>query len=232
MIQLTDEMLTAYLDGEASLEEKRAIENAIEQDPDLRQTLERYRALKATIDRSFAGVVEQPVPQRIIEAASAPYGAYAAPLPPRRPSKWLTPTAMAASLAVGALAGSFLMRGQSADENALIASAPIEKALSGHAADTASGAIHVVATYRAGDDRVCREFEIADAAQTSAGIACLTTSGRWSLAALEPRPPVGAYLPASGDTNKTSLVSSLTGEMRAMTAEEEAAFLASLKAQR
>ncbi|MEQ8178629.1 MAG: hypothetical protein RIC52_04225 [Amphiplicatus sp.] len=231
MIQITDEMLTAYLDGEASLEEKRAIETALVSDAGLRQTLDRYRALKATIDRSFAGVLTQPVPQRILEAASAPYASYAAPLPPRRPSKWLTPAAMAASLAVGALAGTLLVRGQSGDEGALIASAPIEKALSGQSADAAHGAVRVVATYRAGDDRVCREFEIADAAQASAGLACLAPNGRWSLAALEPRAPEGAYLPASGE-NKTSVVSVLTGEMRAMTAEEEAAFLVSMKEQR
>ncbi len=227
MTQITDEILAAYLDGEASLEERRAVEAALERDAGLRQSLERYRALKTRIDRSFAGVLDQPVPQRIIEAASAPYAAYAAPLPPRRPSRWLTPAAMAASLAVGALAGSVLMRSQSDDGAALIASAPIARALDGEQ----HAGVRVIASYRAEDGRACREFEIADAAQTAAGLACLTQDGRWSLAALEPRAPEGAYLPASGE-GAVSVVSLLTGEMRAMTPEEEEALVASLKDKR
>lgn len=231
MAQITDEMMTAYLDGEASLEERRAIEAALERDAGLRQTLERYRALKTRIDRSFAGVLEQPVPQRIIEAASAPYAAYAAPHPPRRPSRWLTPAAMAASLTVGVLAGSVVMRSQSDDGAALIASAPIMRALDAAPHEGAAEGVRVIASYRADDGRACREFEIAETAQTAAGLACLTQDGRWSLAALEPRAPEGAYLPASGESG-VSVISLLTGEMRVMTPEEEEALVASLKEKR
>ncbi|MCD6290613.1 MAG: zf-HC2 domain-containing protein, partial [Anaerolineae bacterium] len=60
-IRITDELLSAYLDGEVTLEERRAVENAVEQDPDvafrlhsLQHTVSLLSSLpRAPLPRSF-----------------------------------------------------------------------------------------------------------------------------------------------------------------------------------
>ncbi|MEE2692168.1 MAG: zf-HC2 domain-containing protein [Pseudomonadota bacterium] len=231
MTAITDDMLTAYADGEADADERHAVERALEIDPALRDALAQYRALKVEIDRSYADVAAAPIPLRLLHTV-IDSGRAVGPAPlARRFSGWMTPAAMAASLAVGAVAGTTFMQASAPQETILMASAAVADALSHEKDGAARGEVRVVATYQASGGEVCRSFRVAGAETSANGLACLDARRGWSLAALEPAAPEDAYLPA-GEDGPDSLIASLTATMRAMTPEESDALLVSLQSKR
>lgn len=132
----SDETLMAYADGELAPSERSAIERAMREDPQVAAAVERHRALRAKVFGAYAGVLDEPVPERLrpvrdpaAEPAAAPAvapkvlsleaarqarrQAAAPPAPavaPRRQA-WFQWGALAASLVVGVLAGSAWLGG-------------------------------------------------------------------------------------------------------------------------
>ncbi len=116
----TDEILIAYLDGEADPATAAALLNALDQDPELASRLERHRALASRVKAAFAPVATETPPTRLtallgldrsgdsgaIELQS--YRPAAAPGTWRGLRSW---GAMAACLAVGLLVGLAAPRG-------------------------------------------------------------------------------------------------------------------------
>jgi hypothetical protein len=68
-VNVTDEMLIAYVDGELSEPRRLLVESAVAGDPALFERLERHRRLRARMGGAFAGVLEEPVPERLVAAA-------------------------------------------------------------------------------------------------------------------------------------------------------------------
>jgi len=166
------ERLIAYLDGELPAAERVAFEAELAADPALAAQLEAHRALAARVSDTYAPVLEEPVPPRLIAIAGAANdrGGRASSLP-----RW---AAMAACLVVGLVAGRALwpqdaplaMRGQ-----ALVAQGGLDRALTRQlAADP--GPIRVGLSFRARDGRYCRTFQ--SPGDHLAGLAC-RDGGRW-----------------------------------------------------
>lgn len=67
MIEISDEELMSFADGELAPERHRFIETMISADPDLARRLEAFLATGPNLARALDGVLDLPVPQNLIE---------------------------------------------------------------------------------------------------------------------------------------------------------------------
>lgn len=70
MTQITDEMLVAYVDGELSAEDSAEIETALQTDQKVREAVRIFRETADWSRRAFDDVLREPVPERLIQAAT------------------------------------------------------------------------------------------------------------------------------------------------------------------
>ncbi|HZF17160.1 MAG TPA: hypothetical protein VE046_14575 [Steroidobacteraceae bacterium] len=186
-MNVSDEVLTAYVDGELDAATRSELEAAIAANVALAQRVARHRALIARVRGAFDPVLREPVPDRLLAAVGA-----RAPAPAkvtdinvkreartareRRPWSWPQLGAIAASLAAGAVIGQLLMQRpgplQARDGN-LIARGELAAALSdqlvSEQARDAPIAIGISFRAKAGD--YCRTFRMR-ARDDLAGLAC------------------------------------------------------------
>lgn len=227
----TDAQLAAFLTG--TLEDEAlidAIEAAINADPALAtraEALASAEPMDAALREAFAPVLDAPVPERLIAAATpraaevvdlaaARAAKSAAPLPTpandtgRSSWRWPQFGAMAASLALGVLIGGPLLKGGGAGApeggSLVLASADLDTMLdtapSGQRVDLASlGEGEVVLTFRDADGRLCRQFMLEGKGGTSDALACAGGANKsWQVEAYGKRAaPVGEMKLAGGD---------------------------------
>jgi len=72
---VSDEVLMAYADGETDAATRAIVEAAMLNDPEVRRRIEQHRALRQALQGAFATALDEPVPQRLIDAARGPSGA-------------------------------------------------------------------------------------------------------------------------------------------------------------
>lgn len=210
---IDDEKLLAYLDGEASPEEAETIARALENDPDLKARLEAQKRLKAQLADHYAPVANEPVPDRftallgagsdddetmpageLVELAEARRERRA-----RRPGwgewRWPQLGAIAASLAIGMIAGPTIFDGPDNStatlgrDFVLAADDPLATALDTQLASTqASDApIRIGITFVDQRGNYCRTFD----GPELEGVAC-REEGSWQLALAAARTGTGA----------------------------------------
>lgn len=197
-----DETLMAYADGELDAAQRAQIEAAIGGDPELARRVERQRALRAKVSGAFSGVIESPVPERLVIAARGgaapaanqrsskvlefPARAARAPATPWRAREW---TAMAASLVLGVLLSWRLFAPEDssvivAGEGALLARGELATALENQLASEQRGdeAVLIGLTFVARDGNYCRSFVLRNT--RTAGLACRAGSD-WQVPATD-----------------------------------------------
>jgi hypothetical protein len=204
-MQFSDETLMAYADGEVDADTRRQIEAAMALDPTLAERVAKHRALRADLGAAFGGVLDEPVPSRLLDAAnSSPAAkrsatvtdlsaARAAKSGDKKSRSWSWPewTAIAASLLIGVLAGrSALQPAQSemfaTTSGGIVATGELSAALSDQLSGTAKDAnVQIGLSFRAKGGNYCRSF----AAGTAAGFAC-REDAQWRVRALN---EVGAH---------------------------------------
>lgn len=170
------EIVMAYVDGEVDLVTAKRIERAMETDAALAARVAAERALRVKLSAHFNPVAADAVPGQL----TAMLANVDSSLTGRReakqrrfgfgPVQW---GAVAASLAVGLLAGQFGLGGAGpvADHGgALFASGALETALDTQLASTQrrDSPVRIGLTFRDGEGIICRSFEQASAS----GIAC------------------------------------------------------------
>jgi anti-sigma-K factor RskA len=201
-----DETLMAYADGELAPDVRAQVERAMREDPEVAAAVERHRALRADVFSAFAGVLDEPVPQRLQPQAApvqarvrvdALASAGARPLPARWSLRqW---GGMAASLAAGVLAGALgwqQLRGLEAAPferrgDAIVARGELADVLSKRlAADTPSGSVRLGVSFAAKGGAYCRSFTLG----STAGLAC-REAGAWRIPVMaqEERPEQAGY---------------------------------------
>ena len=185
----SDEVLMAYADGELPEPERSEVERAVRADPALAAIVERHRTLRRDVFTAFAGVLEEPVPQKLrpapgakvlsLEAARTARARVTPPAPAPAPrSIWPRWGALAATLVLGVLAGSLWFDDSSGDGSMVVADAngrlvargllagALSRQLASDPAPTSPVRIGVsFATKRGG---YCRSFSVG----SSAGLAC------------------------------------------------------------
>jgi hypothetical protein len=199
-MQFSDEILMAYADGEVDADTRRRIEAAMVSDPTIAERVAKHRALRMDLGVAFGGVLDEPVPSRLLDAAnSTPSEARSATVtdlnaaraakagaPASRTWSWPQWAAIAASLVIGVLAGrSEWQSAQSAmfatTSSGILAtgalSAALDDQLSGSTATDDS--VQIGLTFRSKGGSYCRSFMAADAA----GFAC-HEDNQWRVRAL------------------------------------------------
>lgn len=185
---ISDERFFAWLDGELDPAEAAEVEALVARNPELAQKAAAHRALHDRLHIAFDPIADSPVPPRLRDAAH-PGGAEildlqarrSAPRPISRPVQWM---AMAATLAIGLVAGSLINSGGAgplARENGqLVAAGELEAALYTRLASAPvdDGArIGLTFRDRAGD--LCRSFTDSG----TSGVAC-HRGGDWRILGL------------------------------------------------
>jgi hypothetical protein len=198
MKQPSDEQVMAYVDGELDESSHKAFERLIEQEPELAARVERQHALRTRLLDAFQPTLDEPLPQRLVDAAHSR----------RRPRRGATDTvrqplretirgpawfAIAASLVVGVLLGQRVFVDDNlagkmivSDRAGLRAAGLLAQALSTRLAaepDDAS-AVRIGLTYRNNAGEYCRTF-VTFSDVDVAGLACHDENDEWRIRVLE-----------------------------------------------
>ena len=193
----SDETLMAYADNELDADARAAVDAALANDPDLVRRVARQHALLSSLRAAFDPVLDEPVPERLIQAAlgkpaATPSGSdpvHTAVIDlaqvrvsrqktqPARPQRWRTWAALAATLIVGVIAGRLGTRVSPPSQVAvrdghLVAGEVLARALSDQLASTqrADAPVKIGLSFVARSGEFCRTFTLAT--DHAAGFAC------------------------------------------------------------
>ena len=198
-MQFSDETLMAYADGEVDADTRRQIEAAMALDPTIAERVAKHRSLRMDLGAAFGGVLDEPVPSRLLDAAnSTPAPARSATVSDldaaraarsggKQSRTWSWPewTAIAASLVIGVLAGrSALQPAQSTmfatTDSGIVATGELSAALDDQLNDASKGAaVQIGLSFRSKGGNYCRSF----ATGSAAGFAC-REDAQWKVRAL------------------------------------------------
>lgn len=211
-MNVEDEKLMAFADGELSPDERKEIERALAADEGLRRKVEAHRQLRQELASAFDGALQEPVPVRLRAAAEASQVVHIAD---RRAQRWSGRNwgAMAASLAAGLLLGVGLMRADgpllAVEEHGLVAQGALARALETQLAADAPGAVRIGLTFRARDNRFCRTFELMRGGM--AGLACKENE-HWTIAMAASQQPSGEVRMAAAPEVMAAVDALIEGE--------------------
>lgn len=205
---ISEETLMAYADGELDAPTRASVEEAMQSDPEIGKRIARHRALREAMQGGFSAVLQEPIPNRLIEAArgraAAPKSAVVDLSSARAarerisagPRRW-QPAAMAASLVLGLGLGFLAWHGPRAlirpgDGGGLVASAALAEALSTQLSDDRSPdrVAMIGLSFRDKSGDYCRTFSLTGA-EASSGLAC-REGADWKIEALAQSPRAAA----------------------------------------
>lgn len=181
---ISDERFFAWLDGELEPAEAAAVDELVAADPELQRRAEEHRALAGRLRAAFSPVADMPVPTgmlpreaEVIDFASRRVAAR----PISRPMQW---AAMAATLAIGVVAGTMINSGATGpigqEHGQLVASGDLEQALYTRLASApAEAGARIGLTFRNAKGDLCRSFTV----EGTAGLAC-HQDGDWRIRGL------------------------------------------------
>jgi anti-sigma factor RsiW len=198
-MNISDELLAAYVDGELEGAERTRVEQAIAQDAQLAQRVAQQRALRERLRGAFDGVLREAVPKRLAQAARIPSASGPAQVidlarvraeRARRGSQRSVKVrrlTIAASLVVGVLTGVLLQRLFTSaaltefHDGSLLARGALAEALSEQlASDAPAGAaVRIGLTFKSRTATYCRTFAVSGNHLLS-GLACRDQE-RWQV---------------------------------------------------
>ena len=180
-MNLSEEVLMAYADGELDARARSEVEVAMAADPEIARRVAEHKALRSRLRASFDKVLDEPVPERLLRAARGGARDNVIPLRGRRVARPASVPfwgAIAASFVVGALVWHFgtklYVPGPIAERNGeLLASGALESALSNQLVkdQDAQSTVHIGVSFRSKQGSYCRTFQL-DGSNDVAGLAC------------------------------------------------------------
>jgi len=237
-MNLSPEVLMAYVDGELDPASRREVEAAMASDARIAREIARLKAQRSELEAAFSGVLREPMPESLLDSArTAPTASAVTDLSQVRarkegarahrwsPSQW---AAIAASVLIGVLVGRVVFGpAPSSDlvarDGRIVAHGRLAAALFERVGTSQADGIAIGISYRAKSGEYCRTF--ATGTQDAlAGIAC-RESRAWRVQALAtiPTGTTGAeYRPAGTNLPPAilrALEASIDGE--ALDAREE-----------
>jgi AcrR family transcriptional regulator len=205
-MKFSDEILTAYADGELAEPVRSQVERAMRADPALAARVAQHKAMRTRISHVFANIVNEAIPPRpqpgsgsgkvvqlnAVRAARQQQQQQQQQQARERPRwSWRQGVAIAAALLVGVAAGVLGLRALddsgrilavSNKDGALLAQGTLATALSKQLASAgpAGSRVRIGASFLAKDGSYCRSFAIG----ATAGLACMA-GGQWRVPVLE-----------------------------------------------
>lgn len=240
MTLVTDEALSAYLDGEADVETSARIEAAIAQDPGVRARLERMtlgdEALREAMD-AMLGPPSEALKQSLrqpqqLSAEILTFQPKAKPAAPRQ--EWMRlAAASVAALVMGAVGGGLLMEKQTGvvvdSGDGVVAgkvlASSLSTARSGVKAPMGGQVMTVALSFKAADGRLCRQFDLAGQGRTLDAVACRTGKD-WRIEGMSAAKPkvLDGFQTASGPGDgPIGAITEQLGVTQTLNAEDEAA---------
>lgn len=179
-MELNDELLCAYLDGELDVAVREQVTRALESDAGGRVRLERMRAADVRLRREIA-LDAAPADDPIADYIRRHDAGETIATPTRR--RWIVPGAIAAAAA--SLVFAFLLSSRVSSPVDSYAQGALRAALetrpSGVGASTDDAAVSILLTLRTRSGALCRLFE-SRAATAAEGLACRDDAG-WKIVA-------------------------------------------------
>ena len=194
-MNISDDMLMAYADGELDAAQCAQIEQAVALDARLAARLAQHQALRKKVQGAFAPVLAAPVPEHLLAALRKPSAQTAGESgfsnviafktrqvnelqATQRRAQWSWPqwSAMAASLIVGVLGTLVVLNNKSNDmitarTGALLATGRLATALTAQLSGATNDQIQMKLSFKARSGEYCRSFVIKQQ-QSMAGLAC------------------------------------------------------------
>lgn len=247
-LAVTDEELVALADGELAPDMAERLHARIVADPDL---AERFAILAETrFLLEGEGAETLTAPDRLVAAIAAAGSPPAAPhlsviaggkpTIPEAPSarRWprlALPLAASFLVMAGGLAGYFAGSAGRSDAGIALAGfsragidSALSQAASGGEVSLLDGKLRVVASYKLGDGRFCREYTLTRAAEPGWDAVDCRDGGTWRTEFLAAKaPPTAGYAPASGDASAEAFLSGRGAEP--LSPEEEGKLLGASK---
>jgi hypothetical protein len=211
MIELNDEVLSTYVDGELDERARTEVEAALAHDAGARVRLERLRTADEFVREAipeFTRTDEDPIARHILSYdGSRPEPARVRTVR-RAAATLLALAAGVAGLGIG-ITGSGLLRGAPAviDDGVITA---LETKASGEQERQGARTVTLVLSFRSNDGRYCRVFDIASTRLHGEGIAC-RTGAEWQLAGWDGTHETGGFQAAGGDPMIDELMNRLGG---------------------
>ena len=201
----SDDRLMAYVDRELDPAATAEIDAAIARDPELAARVEHQRKLRAAVHAAFEPILQEPMPKRLLDAASGNAPASSAWRTSRRWT-WFEWSVMAASVVLGVLIGGAFIgdmrRAPAIDPNTemvaerghVVARGRLALALSEQLASTQKpdASVRIGFTFLSKGGEYCRTFTLEKGA--AAGLAC-SGAGEWRIPVIAHADRTGA----SGD---------------------------------
>lgn len=226
------ELIMAYADGETGPEETARAEALLAEKSEARTALARLRTVDDNVKASLRGVLDEPIPERLIRAVMADTPAWGRllrfPLGRRiAPPHW----ALAASLVL-ALGTVFWLETPGSDREVMqtFVYQTLEQTPSGERRTDLDRDWQVMplASYQTADGRLCREYAARTGKDTLSGLACRTADHEWKTLVTETQAVATGYQPASGPAGTVAAALASLQAGQPLTAEEEATRLRQL----
>lgn len=197
-MNLSEETLMAYVDGELEGLSREQVELAIATDPEVARRVAAHQGLRRKLRAGFDPVLKEPLPAHLVSLVRRK------PVPRRT---WVQWSSLAASFALGALAWHFAARRYSPgpisqSHGEFVASGALVHALDGQlvADQGPSAPVQIGVSFRSRQGSYCRTFRLRDTAG-AAGLACHENGG-WTVQVLVHEVATeaqGAYRQAGSD---------------------------------
>lgn len=206
-MEMNEQTFAAYVDGELSPEDAAKVVLHLADHPRDRARVDALMELNEALGQAYDQPMNEPAPRRILAAIEGrrvlAFPGLRRPAP--RAALWAASGALAAGFAAFLLLSPARDAGDDIAAGVILNASPAAEALSqlGSGASRFVGAgreLRVVASYRAADNRLCREFRLTGAAGAEAGLACAEDGG-WRIEALAARQGADAtqaITPAAG----------------------------------
>jgi hypothetical protein len=237
-MNISDETLMAFSDGELQGEAKEAVERAMRENPEIEKRIARHRALRERITLAYSAELSEPVPERLLNAARRAATGNIVSLDEARARQNARSDARTATEAVaarmwwrplGSLAAGVLLGlglgyglwqgGAPVARNAagsLVAAGQLKTALGEQlvAEQTPSSRVHIGISFLAKSGEYCRSFALTGASAPM-GIAC-HRDGDWQIQALAQTPSgeLGGGYRTAGTELPALLLKSIEGQIQ------------------
>ena len=211
-MELNDQVLSSYLDGELDERARAEVEAALADDGGARLRLERLRGVDELLRKAIpqsARTDEDPIARHILSYDERSPEPTLARTPRRAIVALLALAAGVTGLAIGIVGSGLLHQTRNVIDNSVITA--LNTKSSGERESRKGRTVSIVLSFRSTTGQYCRVFDVASSDVSGEGIAC-RAGAEWQLAGWDGTRETGGFQPAGGDAFIDGLMDRLGGK--------------------